>query len=286
MTTIETRRRHDPGAWRLSTVILSIAMAAFVLITTIYPIAFVFMTALKTPADYTNDPLGLPLKPTTEYLQRAFVDGHVAENALHSLLAVVPGVAIVAVASALAGFALACIPFRGRTLLLIVIIGLMAMPLSVVMVPIFRIILDVGLHDSFAGLALVYGALYLPLSVYLMTSFMRGLPREILEAAYCDGASWWRAFRSVALPLARPAVATVVALNFVWLWNELLFGLLILQRPDNRTLMSGLAVLRGEVSTSIPLLCASLALSLIPAVGVFLVTQGSITRGVTAGAVK
>lgn len=265
---------------------MTAAMAVFVGVATIYPLVFVVFTSLKTGFDYTADPLGPPVHPTLQFLGRALVDGNVAADALHSLAAVIPAILIVASASTLAGFALACLPFRGRTTMLVLVIGLMAMPLAVVMVPVFKEVLDLRLYNSFAGLALVYGTLYLPLSIYLMTSFMRGLPRELLEAAYCDGASRWQGFWSIVRPLSRPAIATVVTLNFVWLWNELLFGLLILQKPDNRTLMAGLAILRGELSTPIPLLCAGLALSLVPVLAVFVVAQGSIARGITAGAVK
>jgi ABC-type glycerol-3-phosphate transport system permease component len=140
--------------------------------------------------------------------------------------------------------------------------------------------------NSHVGLALTYTALQLPFSVYLMTSFFNGLPREIIEAARMDGAGQWRVFRSIALPIGAPALATMATLNFLWLYNELLFALLLMQDADKRTVPVGLALLQGQNTTPVPLLASGLLISLVPVLVVFFVAQRELARGLTVGAVK
>jgi multiple sugar transport system permease protein len=190
------------------------------------------------------------------------------------------------VVASLAGFAIAHLRFPGRAILLIGIIGLMAVPAAVLMIPLYRTVGQLGLIDTYPGLILTYAALNLPFSIYLVASYGAGLPREILEAARVDGAGLWATFRRIAVPLSYPALATLVTLNFLWLWNELLFGLLILQDPAKRTLQVGLATLQGQHTTPIPLLAAGLLVSLGPVLIVFFASQRNLARGLTAGAVK
>jgi multiple sugar transport system permease protein len=252
----------------------------------VYPLVFVALTAFKTEAEYATDPLGPPDPPTTAFLERAIEAGNLGQYTLNSLLVVGSAVVIIAVVASLAGFALAHLRFPGRGILLIGIVGLMTVPAAVLMIPLYRTVGQLGLINTYPGLILTYAALYLPFSIYLVAAYGSGLPREILEAARVDGAGLWATFRGIALPLSRPALATLVTLNFLWLWNELLFGLLILQDPAKRTLQVGLATLQGQHTTPIPLLAAGLLVSLAPVLVVFLLSQRTLARGLTAGAVK
>ena len=262
------------------------AVLAALSVSTVYPLVFVALTAFKTEANYAADPLGLPDPATTVYLERAIEAGNLGQYLLNSLFVVGSAVALLSVAASLAGFALAHLRFPGRGVLLIGIVGLMTVPAAVLMIPLYRTVGQLGLINTYPGLILTYAALYLPFSIYLVASYGAGLPREILEAARVDGAGLWSTFRRVALPLSYPALATLVTLNFLWLWNELLFGLLILQDPAKRTLQVGLATLQGQHTTPIPLLAAGLLVSLAPVLIVFLLSQRTLARGLTAGAVK
>ena len=255
-------------------------------VTTIYPLLFVAITAFKSEAQFAADPLGLPAPATLDYLERALEVGRVGEYSLNSLLVVGSAVVIIAAVASLAGFALAQLPFPGKSIVLIGIVGLMAVPAAVLMIPLYRTVGQLGLINEFCGLILTYAALNRPFSIYLVASYLAGLPTEIIEAARIDGAGPWRVFRSIALPLSRPALATLATLNFLWLWNELLFGLLILQDPAKRTLQVGLATLQGQHTTPIPLLAAGLLVSLGPVLIVFFASQRNLARGLTAGAVK
>ena len=268
-------------SWLLAFLILAVLS-----VVALYPIVFVAQTAFKTEAGYAADPVGLPNPPTIEFLQRALETGRVLDYSFNSLLVVSGAVALIVLVATPSGFALARLRFPGRGILLIGIVGLMAVPAAVLMIPLFRTVAQLGLVNSYLGLILTYAALNLPFSIYLVASYVSGLPQEILEASEVDGATLVRQLRSIVVPMSIPALATIVTLNFLWLWNELLFGLLILQDPDMRTLTVGLATLQGQHTTPVPLLAAGLLISLGPVLLVFMASQRNLARGLSAGAVK
>jgi ABC-type glycerol-3-phosphate transport system permease component len=252
----------------------------------IYPFVFVTITSLKTRRNYASDPVGLPNGPTLEYLERALSSGSMPTYLLNSLIVVGAAVVLLLIVGSMAGYALSILKFRGSGLILLGIICLLAVPAAVVMIPLYRTVSQLGMLNSHVGLALTYTALQLPFSIYLMTSFFNGLPREIMEAAKMDGAGQWRVFGTIALPLGAPALATMATLNFLWLYNELLFALLLMQDADKRTVPVGLALLQGQNTTPVPLLASGLLISLVPVLVVFFVAQRELARGLTVGAVK
>jgi multiple sugar transport system permease protein len=252
----------------------------------IYPFVFVTITSFKTRRNYAADPVGLPSEPTLEYLERALSAGSMPTYLLNSLIVVGAAVVLLLIIASMAGYALSVLKFRGSGLILLGIICLLAVPAAVVMIPLYRTVSQLGMLNSHVGLALTYTALQLPFSIYLMTSFFNGLPREIIEAARMDGAGQWRVFRAIALPIGAPALATMATLNFLWLYNELLFALLLMQDADKRTVPVGLALLQGQNTTPVPLLASGLLISLVPVLVVFFVAQRELARGLTVGAVK
>lgn len=252
----------------------------------LYPFVFVTLTAFKSKRAYAADPVGPPWEPTLEYLERALTSGNMLGYLLNSIIVVGAAVLLLLVIASMAGYALSILKFRGSGMILLGIICLLAVPAAVVMIPLYRTVSQIGLMNSHLGLILTYTALQLPFSIYLMTSFLNGLPREIIEAAQIDGAGQVRVFRTIAMPLAGPALSTMATLNFLWLFNELLFGLLIMQDDQNRTLPVGLAALQGQNTTPVPLLASGLLISLLPVLAVFFLAQRSLSRGLTAGAIK
>jgi multiple sugar transport system permease protein len=252
----------------------------------IYPFVFVAFTAFKTRRAYASDPVGPPWEPTIEYLERALTTGNMLGYLLNSLIVVGVAVALLMFIASLAGYALSVLKFRGSGLVLLGIICLLAVPAAVVMIPLYRTVGQLGLLNTHLGLALTYTALQLPFSIYLMTSYFNGLPAEVIEAAEIDGAGPVQTFRDIGLPLGAPALSTMAVLNFLWLFNELLFGLLIMQDDTTRTLPLGLATLQGQNTTPVPLLASGLPISLVPVLVVFFIAQRELARGLTVGAVK
>jgi len=261
-------------------------LLGFLTLLSLYPFVFVTFTAFKSKRAYAADPVGPPWQPTLEYLERALTSGNMLGYLLNSIIVVGVAVLLLLLIASMAGYALSILKFRGSGAILLGIICLLAVPAAVVMIPLYRTVSQLGLMNSHLGLILTYTALQLPFSIYLMTSFLNGLPREIIEAAQIDGAGQIRVFRTIVMPLAAPALSTMATLNFLWLFNELLFGLLIMQDDQTRTLPVGLAVLQGQNTTPVPLLASGLLISLLPVLAVFFLAQRSLSRGLTAGAIK
>lgn len=252
----------------------------------LYPLFFLASTALRTTEDYRSNPGGFPAQLTTDNVSEAFSAVHFGDYALNSLYVVVPAVLIITVLSSLAAYALVHFDFPLRKGALIVVVALMAVPPTVVLIPIFKVILDAELLNDRLGLILVYSALNLPFSIYLLASFMKTVPTELLNAAKIDGAGALRTLWSVVLPLVRPGLLTLLTLNFLFLWNEFLFSLVILQTEEHRTIMVGIAQLQGRFSENYGIVSAGLLLSMIPPLLIFAFFQRDLARGLTAGAVK
>jgi ABC-type glycerol-3-phosphate transport system permease component len=252
----------------------------------LYPLFFLTATALRTPDEYRASPGGFPRHVTTDNVSEAFGHVHIGTFALNSLYVVVPAVLIITVLSCLAAYALVHFNFPLRKGALVFVVALMALPPTALLIPIFKVILDGGLLNQRLGLILVYSALNLPFSIYLLASFMKSVPTELLNAARIDGAGTLRTLWSVVVPLVRPGLLTLVTLNFLFLWNEFLFSLVILQNETNRTIMVGIAQFQSHFQKNFGVLAAGLLLSMIPPLLIFIFFQRDLARGLTAGAVK
>jgi multiple sugar transport system permease protein len=157
---------------------------------------------------------------------------------------------------------------------------------QVIIIPLYTTLVRFHLHDEHLGLILVYVTFATPFGTYLLTSYFRAVPVELIEAALVDGAGHLQILWRIMVPIGRPALLTLGIFNFLWMWNELLFALLILQKDSTRTLMVGVANLRGQYTTSIPLMSAGLFLAALPVLAVFFVFQSQIQKGMTMGAVR
>jgi ABC-type glycerol-3-phosphate transport system permease component len=263
--------------------VLSVPMAVLA-ISCIYPLAFALNNAFKSTRDYILDRFGLSSHPTFDNFIQACVQANLGEYYLNSIAVTVGAVACLLLVSSLAGFTFAFLRFPYRKLIFVVILASLMIPVQVVLVPFYQTIIALGLLNTRVGVIISYTAFFLPFSVYLMTAFYSSLPRELLEAARMDGASilqvWWH----VMLPLGKPALVTLGILNTLYCWNDVLISLLVLQ--DNRTLMVGIAALRGEYTTNVPLLCAGLVLAAAPIVVLYVLFQRRIVSGIAVGAVK
>jgi ABC-type glycerol-3-phosphate transport system permease component len=250
----------------------------------VYPIYFAVNNALKTSKGYILDRFGVVTDPTLQNFADAWGRARFSEYFVNSVLVTAGAVGLLLLLSSLVGFALAMLRFPGRRLVFVAILGALMIPIQVVLVPFYRTVEGLGLLNTRVGLVLAYTAFFLPFSIYLMTAFYRGLPRELLEAARMDGARFLEVWWHVMLPLGRPALLTLGILNTLYCWNDVLISLLVLQ--DRRTLMVGIAALRGEYTTNVPLLAAGIVLAAAPIVIVYLVFQRQIVSGIAVGAVK
>ncbi|MBB5752292.1 carbohydrate ABC transporter permease [Prosthecomicrobium pneumaticum] len=257
---------------------------ALLAISCIYPLVFAFNVALKSKRDYILNRFSLVADATFDNFRLAWVQAKLADYFVNSLTVTVGAVALLLLVSSLAGYALASLRFPYRRAVFLVLLAALMIPVQVVLVPFYRTMIATGLVDTRIGLILAYTAFFLPFSIYLMTAFYARLPRELIEAAKIDGASllaiWWH----VMLPLGKPALFTLGILNTLYCWNDLLISLLVLQ--SRRTLMVGIAALRGEYTTNVPMLAAGVVLAALPIVVIYVIFQRRIVAGIAVGAVK
>ncbi len=207
----------------------------------------------------------------------------VGQELTNSIVASALSIALILAVSAPAGYAFAKLPFRFSTGILVGIVAAMLVPLYSIIIPAYVNLSELGLLTGYWGAVLVYAGLGTPFAVFLLATYFRGLPDELIEAATVDGVGHVGAFLRIALPMAIPAFVTVTVLEFIQIWNDLLVGLLFLQDPGHRTFTVGLGILSSGRTVDIPVLMAGSLLSTIPAVIVFLIFQRQLVNGLTAG---
>jgi ABC-type glycerol-3-phosphate transport system permease component len=207
----------------------------------------------------------------------------VVQQLINSTIVTVSAVALILFTSTTAGYAFAKLRFPVSPLLFVGILAGMMIPVQSIIIPEFVNIANVGLINQYPGPILVYAALGIPFGTYLMTTYFRGVPNELVEASLMDGASYRQIFTGVMLPLAIPAIVTVAVLQFIQIWGDLLIGLLFLNQPDVRTITVGLATLQSARIIPVPMIMAGSILSALPAVIVYLFFQRQLIAGLTMG---
>lgn len=188
------------------------------------------------------------------------------------------------ITAAMAGYALAKKRFAGRTLLFSLIVCAMALPKQVILIPLLREMADLHLYNTIW--AVIYPIVGWPFGVFLIKQFAEGIPGEMMEAARIDGASEWKTFYLIALPMIKPGIGALAIFTFITSWNDYFMQLIMLTSTSNLTISLGIAKLQAENATDFGLIMAGAALASIPIIIVFLVFQKYFTKGITMGAVK
>ncbi|MCK0471017.1 carbohydrate ABC transporter permease [Halalkalibacter sp. APA_J-10(15)] len=283
------RNEHfDRGARtkkRISRVLIYGVLIVFALINS-YPILWMIMNSFKTGQDFALNPFGLP----NEWILTNYVDAWVTANIdtyfFNSVFVSIVAVIVTILVGALASFFLARFDFRGRKLLYgFFVLGLLV-PIHATLVPMFILMQRLGLIDTYLALIFPYIAFNLPITIFLLTSFMSSFPKEIEESAIMDGCGVLRVFWSIILPMTRPALATAIILNFINNWNEFSFALVLINNDELRTLPLGLANFAGQYGTNYTAQMSALTIVLIPTIIFYLVMEKQIVQGMTQGAVK
>ena len=250
------------------------------------PLLFMLMTALKTDEQYLNDTLGLPWPLSFGNFEEALHGGDFFIWLKNSAIMTFGAVIVSTLAAALCAFAIAQMRFRGQNLLLSVNIALLIVPPIVLLIPLFAQYADLGLISTYRGVIIIYAGLTAPFSVYLLTSFFRTIPDELIESAMADGASHFRVLWQIIAPLSAPALVTLIVVNSLWVWNELLIALVFLPEDRLKTLMVGITVFQGRYALDVPVLMAGMLLASVPMLVLYLIGQRFFIRGLTAGALK
>lgn len=263
--------------------LLVLAIVAFA----VFPFYYAILSSLKTSSELFNVDY-FPVHWNFGNYVGVFRDNPFATNLWNSLLVAVVTVVVSLFLGVTAAYALARIRFRGRGLLLMTILGVSMFPQVAVLSGMYQMIRALGLYNHLAALVLSYMIFTLPFTVWVLTTFMRELPKELEEAAILDGASPWVIVTRVFMPLMWPALVTTGLLAFIAAWNEFLFALTFTLTNDKRTVPVGIATMSGASAHELPwgnIMAASVIVTL-PLVVLVLIFQRRIVSGLTAGAVK
>jgi ABC-type glycerol-3-phosphate transport system permease component len=259
------------------------ALMVVVSAVTLYPLYFVVVTALKSQKEYATNRMLPPLHPTLHNFGDAFRDGELLRWIANSLVVTVGAVAFSTLIAAVAAYPLARRTFRGRKAFIGLNVLLMVVPPVVLVVPLFLLFVNLHLINSRLGVVLIYIGLLIPFSIFILVNFFATIPRSLEEAALIDGASTWRVLRFVISPLAAPAIVTVMVVNAVWVWNELLIAVVFLQDNDARTLTAGLTFFQGRFLTNDPLVMTGALIASLPMLAIYIAGQRFFIRGLSAG---
>jgi multiple sugar transport system permease protein len=277
-----TAERRDT----LGQVLLWVAVAAIVVFC-LFPFYWLINTSLKTGADLSGANL-LPPHPTLDNYTSIFED-EAFTMALRSSAIVAGGVTILSLTiGSFAGYALARLHLPFKFLILAILLSISTFPPIAIAAPVFEIWTEIGLYNTYPGLILPSLAFGLPLTVYILASFFRDIPRELEEAALIDGATRFQAFRKIVVPLGAPGLVTAGLLVFIFAWNEFLFAITLTSTPDRRPVPAAIAFFTGSAQFEIPLgtISAASVVVTIPLIVLVLIFQRRIVAGLTAGAVK
>ena len=268
---------------RMLGVVVRHAFLAIICLAALYPLWFIVTTALKTNTAYQLDPTGFPTHPSLGALRSILVDQPLPRWLWNSFLVTVTSVVASTAIALLAAYAIVFGRFRGHRIFLSTSIALMVVPPVTLLVPMFVFMVDSGWVNHLQSVIVFYSGLLVPFAIFFLVNFFRTVPHELIEAASVEGAGPFTVLRRVVLPLAGAACFTLVVVQAIWVWNELLIALVFLQNDNARTLNAGLAEFQGRYSTNQPLVLAGALISIAPVVLLYLSGQRFFVRGLTAG---
>lgn len=205
---------------------------------------------------------------------------------LNSLIVTIPSTFIPILVAALGAYSFARFRFPTRDLLFLTIVLLQTIPQQMVIIPIFNIMISIGLWNNYIGLILVHTAFALPWQIFFLRNFFSVLPVEVEEAARIDGASYFKIFYKIVLPLTLPALASLTALQFVWVWNDFFFAIVLISSPEAKLATQAIPVIKGRLFIDWNVLSAASIIVMIIPIAIYVALQRYYVRGIVAGAVK
>jgi ABC-type glycerol-3-phosphate transport system permease component len=262
-------------------VLLALAAAAV-----LAPIVYIAMASFKTKMDYVRNQIGWPNPPVLDNYLRLIEDAKLFIWFGNSSAVTAGSVALTVAVGALAAHAFSRFHFSGKDKIFNLIIALMIIPPIVMIIPLFVLATRARLVNTYWSAIIIYAGLMLPFSVYLLRNFFITIPESIVDSARIDGCSDLGIFLRIVLPLSRSALITLVVVNVLWVWNELMIALIFLQKEELTTLVVGLIRFQGRFRIDQPVILAGIFASMVPMVIIYLIGQRFLVQGLTAGALK
>lgn len=252
----------------------------------IYPIIIVFLNSFKTSAEIRTSGLGLPESFYLGNYITAWEKGNFGKALINSFVVTGLSLGLIYVLNVLAAYPFARMKFKGKNILYLIFLSGIMFPIQMAIIPLFKTITNLNLVNNPLGLVFVYTAFSLPMGIMIISNFIRSTPMEIEEAAVMDGCGTVRMLFQIVLPIVRPAVTTVLIINAINIWNDLLLPIIVLTTKDSKTMPAGLMYFSGQYSTQWEFITAAVIIISLPMVIFYLVMQKDIVNGLATGAVK
>jgi multiple sugar transport system permease protein len=263
-----------------------VAVAAIVVFC-LFPFYWLINISLKTGTDLQSSSL-IPPNPTLKNYQSIFQNPDFTNALRNSAIVALSTTVLALTVGSFCAYALARLKLRGKFLILAIVLTISTFPQIAIAAPLFKLWSDIGIFNTWIGLIIPYLTFALPLSIYILVSFFKEIPKDLEEAALVDGATHFQAFRKVVVPLAAPGLATAGILTFIGAWNEFLLAVTLTSSSKARTVPAAVAFFTGATEHEVPfgsISAASVVIS-VPLIIMVLLFQKRIVAGLTAGAVK
>jgi ABC-type glycerol-3-phosphate transport system permease component len=250
------------------------------------PFLWVAALSLRTTPEILDHPYSFPLHPHFGKFIKAWTQSNYGQYFWNSTVVVVTAVLLTTLLGAMAAHGLARYSFRGNRVLRFLILSGMMLPPQMMILSLFQIMFRLGLYNSLTGLVLVYVATQLPMTIYILETFFNHIPQDLFDAAKLDGYADFEIFWRIALPIGTPAVFTTALLNFIILWNEFLYAVVLLTDNSKRTLPLGVMFFMGGHQIDVGMLATGLMITILPVLVLYSCFSETMIKGMAAGAVR
>jgi raffinose/stachyose/melibiose transport system permease protein len=279
---LKKSKQKSLGAW-----IVVMILAIFWILVAFVPFLFMVVTGFKQKIEtIMYGAFHMPEKFFPDNYISIVTDPQFWNYFKNSVIVLIISLIILLFISACAAYPLSRFNFKMRTPIYFMIVAAMSVPMHVTLIPVFQMTIGMGLYDTIWAMIPPNVAFATPISVFILTGFMDGIPRELEEAADIDGCGRYKRFFQVILPLSKPGLSTLAIYNGVNIWNEFIFAFTLTQSEENRTLPLALWNYQGQYSTNTAMIMACLTLSVLPMIILFIFMQDKLVKGMMAGAVK
>ena len=283
----ETRLRPKLTGKELVLAVIRWILIIFFAVYTLFPLIWLFVSSLKTNFEFlAGSPFALPAVPQWKNYVNALTVAGLGRMLLNSVIVGLSATLFNVICASMGAYCISRFRFTGRERLFTLFTAGILVPLNALMVPYFVIITKLGLINTYGGMILLYCAIGIPMSTFLIRGLMDSIPMEVEEAAYIDGCGFFGRFFHIILPLSRTGIITAATFQFLTCWNEFVFANLIVSSEKLRTIQVGIRYFTNQFSTDYVSMYAAIMISIIPSILGYILFQEQIIAGMTSGAVK
>lgn len=284
MSTLQLTETHPALKAAAKTAKWAMLMLYFVI--AVFPIIWLTVSAFKTNFEIETSPFALPEVWQFQNFVNALSVSGLPQFFMNSIIVAVAATGINLLVTSLASFAVSREQFPGRKIFFTFTTAGVLIPIIAFMVPYYTLITQLRIYDTLLALVVTYSAINIPISMFLVSSFMATIPGELEDSAEIDGCSFFQRYAKIILPLARPGLVTAGTFSFIYCWNEFIYALLLTSSTSSRTVQLAIRFFTSQFRTDYAGLYAAIVLTMIPSIAVYVFMHDKIISGLTAGAVK